>query len=172
MATLRCTQKLLKRLGITRPGEPEPVLNALGDWYANIFFTPQGHYLMLLSEHARLPLMMSARDLRSLPGRFLAQLEELLRVIDVPQHQIDRELHSMQPLAFGRTADRSLLGTLNDNVLLARHALDAGDRSTSEISRWLAEAPCLVLDGAFPIEKARALLANPRGFSVLDGRRR
>ena len=46
MAALRCTGKLLKRLGIRNPGEPPPPTNRLGDWFANIIYTRQGHFVL------------------------------------------------------------------------------------------------------------------------------
>jgi len=50
MTTLRCTGKLMKRLGIRNPGDPPPPENRLGDWFANILYTRHGHYVLLVSE--------------------------------------------------------------------------------------------------------------------------
>ena len=69
MVSLRCTAKLLERLGISKPGEPPEPTAALGDWCANIIFTPQGHYVLCVSERSLLPVMLSARDLGSLVPR-------------------------------------------------------------------------------------------------------
>jgi hypothetical protein len=172
MTALRCTAKLLKRLGMSTPGEPSPPENALGDWYANIIFTRVGHYVLLVSERSRLPVLLTARDLHSLPTRFIQTLADLLADLDVPTHQIDREIGAMQPLFFGKTANRSVLGTLNDNVFLAKHYLASGELSVVDVTRVLARAPCLPLESIFPIDETRRLLANPRGFTVLQGRER
>ena len=170
MTALRCTAKLLKRLGIGNPGDPPPPENVLGDWYANIFFTRVGHFVLLLSERSRLPVLLSARDLPSLPTRFIQTLTDLLSDLDVPKHQIDREVAAMQPLYFGKTANRSVLGTLNDDVFLAMEWLASGDLSVYDVTRRLARAPCLPLESKFPDKETRKLLANPRGFTVLQGR--
>jgi len=169
MTALRCTAKLLKRLAISSPGDPPPPANALGDWYANIFFTRTGNYVLLVSERSRLPVLLSARDLPSLPTRFIQALTDLLADLDVPKHQIDRETGAMKPLYYGKTANRSVLGTLNDNVFLAKYYLASGDLSVYEVTRLLARAPCLPLESRFPIEETRRLLANPRRFTVIDG---
>jgi hypothetical protein len=169
MTALRCTAKLLKRLRISNPGEPPPPENALGDWYANILFTRAGHYVLLVSERSRLPVLLTARDLSSLPTRFVQTLTDLLADVDVPKHQIDREVAAMPPLFYGKTANRSVLGTLNDNVFLAKDYLASGDLSVYEVTRLLARAPCLPLESKFPIEETRRLLANPRRFTVIDG---
>jgi hypothetical protein len=106
MTALRCTAKLLKRLGISNPGDPPPPKNALGDWYANILFTRAGHYVLLVSERSRLPVLLPARDLPSLPPRFLQALTDLLADLDVPGHQIDREIGEMQPLYYAPLPQR------------------------------------------------------------------
>jgi len=114
-------------------------------------------------------VLVSARDLPGLPTRFIQALTDLLADLDVPEHQIDREVEAMQPLYYGKTANRSVLGTLNDNVFLAKYDLASGDLRVYEVTRVLARAPCLPLESKFPIEETRKLLANPRGFTVLQG---
>ncbi len=60
--------------------------------------------------------------------------------------------------AFGRTRNRSLLGTLNDFAFMAQ----SGDvrrtepESPEELIRFLSQTPILPLDGASPIELTRA----------------
>jgi hypothetical protein len=161
MTTIRCTAKLLKRLGFGNPREPPAPENTLGDWYANILFTRVGHYLILLNERSRLPVLLSARDLHSFERRFLQTLPEILGEIGVPLHQIDRELSLMQPFHIGRTADRSVLGTLNDFGFLAKHWLSPGDLSLYEVNLRLARTPCQQLQSKFPYKETRSLLANP-----------
>ena len=54
MTALRCTAKLLKRLRISSPGEPPPPENRLGDWFANVVYTRDGHFVLLVSERSLL----------------------------------------------------------------------------------------------------------------------
>ena len=169
MATVRCTAKLLKRLGLGNPGEPPAPDNALGEWYADRVVTRTGPYLLLLRERSRLPVLLSARDLHSFERRFLQTLPEVLRDIGVPAHQIDREITLMQPLYYGKTANRSVLGTLNDFGFLAKYWLSPGDLSLYDVNLRLARAPCQPLQSKFPDKETRSLLANPIGFQVIDG---
>jgi len=169
MATLRCTAKLLKRLGISNPAEPPPPQNALGDWYANILFTRAGHYLLLLSERSRLPILLSARDLRSFERRFLQTLPEVLGAIGIPSPQVDRELNAMQPFSYGKTANRSVLGSLTDFGYLAKDWLAPGDLSVYDVNLRLTRVPCLPLKSKFPDKETRSLFKNPFGFEVIDG---
>jgi hypothetical protein len=169
MATLRCTAKLRKRLGIAGSGKPQAPLNALGDWYANILFTRSGHYVIVESERSRLPVLVSARDLPNFPSRFLQTLSEVLDDLGVPTHQIEREVEAMHPLHFGKTMNKSVLGTLNDHAFLAKLWLAPGDLSIYDVTLRLAEVPCQPLESKFPYKETRKLLANPRKFEVIDG---
>jgi hypothetical protein len=66
-------------------------------------------------------------------------------------------------VAFGRTRNRSLLGTLNDFALMAQ-SVDARrtePESAEELIQFLAQTPILPLKGARPIDLTRALF-QPR----------
>ena len=64
----------------------------------------------------------------------------------------------MSDLAFGRTMNRSLPGTLNDFAFMAP-SVDARrtePESPEELMRFLSQTPILPLDGASPIELTQA----------------
>ena len=64
----------------------------------------------------------------------------------------------MSEIAFGRTRNRSVLGTLNDFSFMARmHFVTARDESLDDIARGLVQTPILPLDGARPIDLTRGL---------------
>jgi hypothetical protein len=170
MTTLRCTGKLLKRLGIRDPGEPPPPENVLGDWFANILYTRQGHFILLVSERSLLPVLTTARDLDNLVPRFMRQLDDVLSALGVRQELINRELSLMEPLYFGRTNSRSVLGTMNDFVQMFKYMLPDGQNLTVlDWSLQLAKAPCGPIGMESPNRLTRRLLENPRGFTVIDG---
>ena len=172
MTTLRCTAKLLKRLGIREPGEPPPPENRLGDWFANIIYTRQGHFLILVSERSLLPIVTTARDLNRFEQRFLRVLTDVLLALKVPQEAIDRELSLMYPMYYGRTNSRVVLGSMTDFTHMTRHILATEPEMTLlDLSLFLAHSPCKPLDMEQPETVAPELLLNPRGFRVLDGGR-
>jgi hypothetical protein len=82
---------------------------------------------------------------------------EVLSNVGVAATDIADERSRMSEIAFGRTRNRSLLGTLNDFAFMAQY----GDRnrdepeSLEELVRFLAQTPILPLDGASPIELTR-----------------
>ena len=81
MFTLRCTGKLLKRLG--RPDEASPAVPStrLGDWYAHLLFTrPQ--IVLCVSERTLLPVLIPAADAASLVPRLRDAVGTMLRALD------------------------------------------------------------------------------------------
>jgi hypothetical protein len=170
MVSLRCTGKLLKRLGIRKPGEPPEPTTALGDWYANVIYTPQGHYVLLVSERSLLPIVLSARDLGTLVPRFLRGLADVLQALGVEKRIIDLELAQMEPFAFAATRSRSVLGTMNDFTLDLRYMLPLEPTySPLDWSLRCAYKPCGPLDMGQPEVVAPQILRARYGFRVIEG---
>ena len=82
MVILRPTQKLRALLPLTREsfGESE---TALGDWYINRIVVDRRPLLLVLSAKALLPLLIPARDVRSIPDRLPGLVGALLRRLGV-----------------------------------------------------------------------------------------
>ena len=70
----------------------------------------------------------------------------------------------MSELAFDRTRNRSLLGTLNDFAFMAQSgdARRTEPESPEELMRFLSQTPILPLDGASPIELTRAVFHDKK----------
>jgi hypothetical protein len=113
MVTLRCTQKLLRRLAVPGNVEIQAPTTVLGDWYANLYFSrPQ--LVLCMNERTLLLVLVPARDARSLGPRFReAALAHLLR-LGVPSHAVQSEARAMSNVAFGRTASQRVLGCLRE----------------------------------------------------------
>ncbi len=140
MFTLRCTAKLLKRLG--GPNEVSPVAPStkLGDWYAHLLFTrPQ--LVLCVSERTLLPVLVPARDASALLPRLREGVARMLRGVGVPDPGVADEVNAMAQAVVGKTASRQVLGSINDfvrmlDVYLSRH------ETLLEVSLHLAETPC------------------------------
>lgn len=142
MMTLRCTRKLLAKLGIDRAGEPGPATARLGDWYGTFLHTRPAHLVVLVSETSLLTLVLEGRELDTLVPRFLRRLVEMLAEIGVPQEAIDAELARMSPTAFGPTISRRTLGVLNQACADLRVTLPLEpDFTIYDWSRWLSRTP-------------------------------
>ena len=125
MVVLRPTQKLRALLPLTTGsvGESE---TALGDWYINRIVVDRRPLLLLLSAQALLPLLIPARDVRSLPDRLPGLVGTLLRRLGVGERLIEAELRAMETTCIAPTRDRSVLGVLVDTAKSIPHYLDAG----------------------------------------------
>jgi hypothetical protein len=169
MVTLRCTLKLLKRLGLSRLSEPPAPSTALGDWYADIIYVQRKPLILCVSELSLLAVLVPARDLPSLPQRFERAVRDLLGRLDIPTPVIDKELAAMSDLAFGRTRSRSVLGSMNDFIRAIRFlAEDDPDWTLAEMEDQLYITPCGPLGYDRPAERTGKLLREAYESSPLD----
>jgi hypothetical protein len=116
MFTLRCTPKLLKRLGLKGPLEAPPADTALGDWYANVFYLERRPLILATSEKSLLSVVLPARDLDGIQSHLMNAVRETLLRIGAPRPSVDRELHLMAEMAYGSTRSKSVLGSMNDFI--------------------------------------------------------
>jgi hypothetical protein len=159
MVVLRCTQKLLVRLKQVGDLPPVESTTRLGDWYGNILRIGRRQHLLFISEQSRLAVMLPVREGRRLAEVFPDAVCKVLGLVDVAAADIADERSRMSEIAFGRTRNRSLLGTLNDFAFMAQSvaARRSEPESPQELIRFLAQTPILPLDGASPIELTRAV---------------
>lgn len=137
---------------------------ALGDWYVNRIVVERQPLLLLVSSTSLLPVVMPARDIRSLPDRLGAVVASRLRRFAIEIQAIEAELQAMHPVIVAPTADRSVLGTMVDFAKAVPYY--SGDLRTNRglvgLEDWLAETPCrarLTDDRVvFPNRKAPDLL--------------
>ena len=158
MLVLRCTQKLLARL---KQADHLPVVESttrLGDWYVNILQLGRRQHLLFISERSRLPVVIPIREGKRLAEVFPDAVCEVLALVGVAVADIADERLRMLEIAFGRTRNRSLLGTLNDFAFMAEvgSARRPEPETPEELIRFLAQTPILPLDGASPIDLTRA----------------
>jgi hypothetical protein len=120
LLTLRCTKKLLKKLGL-----PETTgvasTTALGDWYATILIVRPKHLLLCVSENSRLAVILPSAPLATLEPRFRQAVRDVLNGLKVPEAAVTRELEEMETLLVGPTQNRSVLGTMNEYVKMIEY---------------------------------------------------
>lgn len=151
MVTLRCTQKLLRRIKDPAPLSPTPPTTKLGDWYLNILFIRPQHLLLCTSERTLLPVLLPARDLSTLVPRLRQALSEVLAALEIPGPMITAELHEMESCTFGPTASRQVLGVMNDFAhMLAWRCATGREAPLLEMALKLAESPCSPLHHKSP----------------------
>jgi hypothetical protein len=143
MVIIRPTKRLHSQLPIREVSGMSD--SALGDWYVNRVVVARQPLLLLVSSTSLLPMVVPARDVRTLPERLPSIVEARLRQLGVHAELIAAELRAMHPVVTAATADRSVLGTLTDFAKAMPYYFDAlspGPKSLSGLEAWLAQTPC------------------------------
>jgi len=160
MVTIRCTKKLLARIGAPA-AETEPATTLLGDWHAGPMSIGHQRLILLISEHSRLPVIMPARDVKHLAANFPAALAQVLTGLGIDAAAAEREVEATRESVIAKTNSRSLLGTLNDFSFMLRWQLpDCPDLDLVQAALELSHTPVRPLGRlGFPDKVARELLA-------------
>jgi len=163
MLVLRCTRQLLARLNHLDDVPPAESTTRLGDWYGNILRLGRRQHLLFISERSRLPVVIPIREAKRLAAVFPDAVCEVLASVGISASDIADEHFRMSEIAFRRTRNRSLLGTVNDFAFMAQHGnrTRAEPESREELIRFLSRIPILPLGGARPIDLTRAAFESP-----------
>ena len=161
MVALRCTQRLLRRLRTDVPKGVPDAGNALGHWYATLLTFNRTAYVIAISERSLLSLVLPGAPFNTLVARFPAALAELLHALGVPASQITTELNATSPLVIAATANRRVLGCLNQYAFeLSIHFSQEPHASLLERELWLSENISSAIRYSAPREVALELLAE------------
>jgi len=118
---------------------------ALGDWYVNRVVVDRQPLLLLVSSASLLPMIVPARDVRSLPARLSSLVEGRLTRLGLDKSIVDCEIGEMGTVVIGQTIDRSVLGIMVDFAKGIPYYLEPGgwDETTLRmVEHRLAETPC------------------------------
>lgn len=119
MLTVRCTRRLLTRLRATPSSEASTATTRLGDWYAGI--VPLRKPLALfMNERTLLVVLVPLAPSVSLIARWKLRLKGLLERLDVPDAAIVEEIAACEPVVLATTANRRVLGCINEAVQILR----------------------------------------------------
>jgi uncharacterized protein DUF6933 len=162
--TLRCTGKLLARLGPVTEVDRESPTTVLGDWYGTLIHAPGMQLVLLVSERTLLPVVVPAREARTVTERFPLALGRALAELGVQPPAIEREVQAMAGPRIGKTASRQVLGSMNDFQRLMTHH-PWPPRSLTALSLELAEAPCGPIGMRSSDDLTRELFASSRDLA-------
>jgi hypothetical protein len=116
MLTLRCTQRLLARLRCDDEfvGEAAQATTRLGDWYATLLPRRRPELALCVSERTRIGVLVRVVPTASFIARFRVAVGDLLPAIGLTASEAADELREMDIVVPGRTANRSVVGTMLD----------------------------------------------------------
>jgi hypothetical protein len=157
MLVVRATKRLLLRMGQPRLGEGEQSTTLLGQWYATALrWRPQ--VALLVNEPTLLPVLMPLAPAATLLARIPEQITRVMAAHDVPEQIIDAERERMRHRRVTCTANRSVVGIMNEFTFLA-DACRGEDRDLLDLAVRLAATPCGPLHSTH-ISPDRALAAH------------
>jgi hypothetical protein len=162
MLTLRPTKMLARRLHPTVPAAPPPVTNRVADWCAHEFTASRHRYLLFWNTAAFLLVLVPGRGVRD-DHTLIMRLNDGLKLVmggtdleSYYQRWIEPELAAVQ---WAPIPSRSVLGTMNDFMIMAKYHLVERDQSPFEISQLMAGAPMSALGMNSPERAFRSLRA-------------
>jgi hypothetical protein len=159
MFNFHCTNKLLDRI---KPelGAPQPSTTRLGNWHATaLFWKPQ--MALAVNERTLLPVLLPLAPAATLADRFPIALRDVLQALHTPAEFIESEISGMSEVVYAKTANRSVLGVMNEFVFLAEGYRDQdGSIDPVALSLKLAGTPCgpLYKGAVFPDKALRELV--------------
>jgi hypothetical protein len=162
--TVHGTQKLLRRLGQPSPSqEAASASTALGDWYATI--VPWRRPVALfVNEPTLLPVLLPLAPSASLLTRFPDAAATTLSAHDVDPAVVAQERDGMSEWRLAKTANRSVVGIMNEFTYLADSWRDdEPDPDLLTLAMRLSRTPCgpLYRRHVSPDRELAALLGQP-----------
>ena len=162
MFVVHGTKKMLDRIGPATTGPEAESTTRLGSWYATpLFWRPQ--VALLVNEPTRLPVLVHLAPSHGVIPRFVDALATVLDELGLRHGLIADEIDQMADYRVTKTANRSVIGTMNDFTFLA----DTYGRGESmedlvRLSLKLAGTPCgpLMARSGYPDQEVRALFAQ------------
>lgn len=119
---------------------PEPT-TWLGNWYGTVlFWRPQ--LALLVNEQTLFPVLMPLASASTLLDRFPDAFSETMATVGVDPVFIAAELAEMDKGQWTKTANRSMIGVMNEFGFLANQWRQPWDSDPVEVALWLAETPC------------------------------
>jgi hypothetical protein len=160
---VRATQKLRQRLASAETHDSEPSTTLLGEWYATLLPWRPRQLILLVNEQTLLPVLMPLGPAASAPSRIGPGIAAALSAYRAAASVIDDELGQMREVRVGPTANRSVVGVMNEFTSLA-NAYRRVDPSLDlhQLARRLASTPCSPLFGRHvsPDRELQALLQS------------
>jgi len=163
MITIRCTKKLLRRLGASRPAGNPPADVAptarLGDWHANVLYRPGAELVLFVNDRSLLPVVVPARPTDIVAIRLVEALASTLLRLGASPKVVEAEIAEMTVVQIGPTRSRQILGSMTDFEYLLDHRLEPG-RTLIDAGLELTGAPCGPIGMRRPKDVALQLLAS------------
>jgi len=144
---VRATKKLLGLVGPSTASDRERGTTLLGPWYANVLFW-RPRVVLLVNEATLLPVLVPLAPASTSTGRIADQITTVLAAHEVPAAIVDQEQQHMRTVAWGTTANRSVVGVMTEFARLAEiYQADEPTVDLVALAVRLSRTPCGPLYG-------------------------
>jgi hypothetical protein len=144
---VRATKKLLRLIGPSTAPEDDRGTTLLGSWYATVLFW-RPRVALLVNESTLLPVLLPLAPAATLTSRIAEQITAVLTAHHAPAAIIDQERRHMTSCRLGTTANRSVVGVMNEFARLAEVHQEADPgMDLVGLAVRLAATPCGPLYG-------------------------
>lgn len=160
--TIHATRKLRDRVKTPLTELVEAPSTALGNWYATaLFWRPQ--VALFVNEATLVPVLVPLAPSKTMAERFPEHLEAVLNALGTDPRFVDAEVAATTDARWAKTANRSVIGIMNEFSYLAEVDRDH-ERSEDLVSMAvrLAGTPCSPLHRrhSFPDRELAALVSS------------
>jgi len=164
MAIIRCTKKLLSELK-KKPEECPEQKSDLSGWHANLIQIDQRKCVLFTHDTTLYSFLvpgLTKPDFLSINDVFGQHLFKNLLRDDIPQELIEIFLYDIQNICFGKTNNRSVLGSMTDLSWQLKTMISLrGGLAHTDIMRLnydLNRIPMSAIEKTFSIDELRSLL--------------
>ena len=167
MITFRCTQKMFDELRIFRKSVGEPEDGFLGSWFAHIFKIGRKKCVLFMNDQTLYTVLlygMKKKDFENLNRRFVSGLTANLLQDGFPSEVVASVGMACHPMAWGKTNNRSVLGSMNDLIFVCKVMAERRDLELEvellELNQGLNKTPMSSLKEVYAVDKMSAVLAG------------
>jgi hypothetical protein len=155
---VRGTRRFLDRVGEPTVTADDVSTTLLGDWYATVL-RRRSPVALFVNETTLLPILTRLAPARTLLRRFPAAVTTVLTAHGLDPAFVEDEISQTFPVTLAPTANRSVVGIMNEFTFLAEHA---PTDDLVEQAMVLARTPCspLYKRHVSPDRELRALVAE------------
>jgi len=157
MIIIRPTASLAKRMKEKLESNDETSITRMGDWYANDIVLNRKQFILCASSTSRLAAVLDAAPYATFPDRLPDAVSGVLRAIGVEESKIQEERVQMNEFKLAKTANKSILGSLNEYKFQLEAFSQMGRLNFNdplEMSLSLSKMISLVIPEGYPKDAA------------------
>jgi len=170
MQLIRCTAKLIKEMGLKKSDliKESPKFSYLGQWHANLIYINRRKCILFANDRTLVNFIVpdvARSEIREIGEMFRDIFRCILVSEGYEKAVVERILAEYSEVGYGKSNNRSVLGSLNDLAFHYEHRiLSCGGVKTYEIPSIIKELnrmPMLATKSTkFPIDELHKLYAT------------